>query len=530
MPISHGHHPYQYNQFVAPLESETLINELDLRQNLYDQGHAAIQAKMDELAGFDIARDQDRKYANQELAKIYNVIQSNSSKDFSNPQIVRSFLDISKPLENDSTFKNALDSTAELRYRQKTLADIRKKPSLYHMANEEDFLSDLKDWQSNPNAGAILGHKNYVPYQDISKKVMDIAAKLKADEATSTTIGSKWLTESQKKELSAKKLHDAILKNLNPDELNQMQIDANYTANHTDNQTKFETLLPSLRQDYLDLQEWSNIKNVENQTSNTQHYTQEDFARQAKAVKEKIDALEAGDENLLNTMYANAHISDFQKGIGSEYAYKEESTKLTANPYGLKSVERANAMSNFKEQHAIMQQNAIELIRLRDELGTETDANGNVIPKTKTKAYKDQINAKESKQQLDLFGVTGTQITNNEYKIPLNTSNSSFESTADVAVRNALTNLSGAADFKSSDWFDSDGNLKSSVILKSKIDDKGEVEYELDSNPDDKDATTYKLSKDAMKQFLPATSSSQAPIPNMIFPELSPEDQAALEQ
>lgn len=397
MPISHGHKPFQYNDFVAPVEADDLIKAVDVKQNLYDQGTAAIDAKMHSLAGFDIAREQDREYANQELKKIYNVIQTNSSKDFSNPQIIKNFLDVAKPLENDARFKNAIDSTKELRARQKTLSEVRNKPGMYSAANEYHYMKDVQAWQNDPNAGATLNHKEYVPYKDISKKVMEIVKQLKPDLTSTMQDVGKWLSTESLKSLEGTKIRNAVMSQLSADEINQMQIDANFNSANQHPQIKFNTVATALTQTIKENEEWARIKGSQNKTG----YTQEEHALMAKAAREELKTL--NDPASLDALYANSYISNFVDGIGKAYSYREFTQKLQADPFALSQTNHSLDLANFKVEETIRHTNAKELLGIKGQQGIdlalaqgkiledpdnpgEYIPNPNYKPKKKTKA------------------------------------------------------------------------------------------------------------------------------------------------
>lgn len=501
MPISHGHKPYQYNDYVASMEANDLIKAVEVKQNLYDEGVAQVDAKLHELAGVDIAREQDREYLNQELKKIYQIAQSKASKDFSNPQMLKSFLDIAKPLENDVRFKNAKESTIELRNRQKTLAEVRaKNPKLYSAANEREYMRDLEDWQNNPNAGARLEHKEYVPYKDISEKVMKILKEMKPDTDMTMSDVGKWLSQDTVKGLSADKIKNAILSQLSADEIHQLQIDANFESENTDPRTKFNTVATALQGTIQQNEEFARIRDVKNLTG----YTKEQHAQMALAAREQLKLLNNPKE--LDIMYANAHIANFVDGIGKAYSYRDIQQKIQANPYTFMHAKAAEDLKKAKQEHIFR----MEEIDNRNEgmyntASLKKGASGIVESDEGQLRYlygdKDPVKA-----------VPGV-----EYQIPFTstpTEDGGFtQGRAMYKAEEILKSIDVANNphYNTGKWFDEDGNLDKGVALSYSTDAKGNVTYQLTAKNKDskKEHLKIEIPAEGMAQFVGDQSSTQ---------------------
>ena len=153
MPISHVHKPFVYEDFIPEMDASTLVNAVKIKQNLYDEGRTKVQDYYDKVSSLPLVRDADKAYANQELNKIFSIIQNNAgSADFSNPQSVRSFIDIAKPLERDQIMINAIQSSAEYKSRLEQLEEISAAADLPPFpADQIAKLSAL--WRTNFNLG-----------------------------------------------------------------------------------------------------------------------------------------------------------------------------------------------------------------------------------------------------------------------------------------------------------------------------------------------------------------------------------------
>lgn len=334
MSISREHRPYSYSEFIPELDSKDFIEGVKLKQNLYDQGVQMIQAKIDQLTGFDIARDVDRKYVNQELSKIYSVISDKSQNaDFSNTQTIRSFLDITRPLDNDPNFRNAIQSTMELRNRQKVLNDIMtKRPESYSAANAWEYMRDVEKWSSNPNPGAVLNAKQYTPYRDLSKKITDIVSKVKADVESSMRDTGNFLTQLEIEQITKDKVKNAVMTQLSADDLNQLRIDSDFTIRGMSFEEKYNSLFSF----------YSGIA--------TNPDVSDDDRKAAREVLEEINT--TNDQELIDRYASNVYTSNFMEGIGNAYQYRNVKQKMIADPFALESVKftHAKALKNMQNQ------------------------------------------------------------------------------------------------------------------------------------------------------------------------------------
>lgn len=391
MPISHGHRPFDYNEFVPEMGAKDLITAVELKQNLYDQGVAQIQAQIDAYSTLPLIRDADKRYMNQELDKYYQVIKSNvGSTDFSNPNAVKSFLDIARPMENDPIIKNAIESTNEYLNRRKTLDDIRtNKPHLYSPANEWDYMNDAGKWIEDQNPGTKLNHKYYKPSLDIAKRFGDFSAKMKPNIESEMNKAGGFISEEQRTFLTAEKLKNGFMASLSPQELEQLDIDARYHASTLSPEQKYNQVVrhySGLQDTYTTL---GNIKGIENTGT-----TSQDYLRNAAALKEVTDALrdpKTGyvNEDYLDRLYANMYTQNWAQGQGEAYEYSQTKTKWETNPYSLSAYNATLQLKNYKDKYDYKLDQDFEQMKRTGELIQNSTGqwvqNPNYKPKTSTR-------------------------------------------------------------------------------------------------------------------------------------------------
>lgn len=328
MPISHGHKPYEYPEFVPELEAKDVIDAVKLKQNLYDEGLSQVMLKRDELYNLNISKDVDREYVAKAIDNYNRVIKDNAHMDFSNPNTVRSLLQVSAPLEQDPLVRNAIASTKELQNRQKTLSEIaQKNPKYYSEANAYEYLKDAQDWQNNKEVGALLQPKEYVPYEDlsgISKRVAD-----KKGEITEKykKMGA-WYSKEQIEELTTKEIQDYLNVTLTDKEKNQMRIDSQFEGLRIDDNTKKQVL----SENYV------NAAQIYKTASQNKNYTpeeRENYKNYYEAATETAMEIMNADKNKLTDLFANYYTSNYIKGIGDFYSYKNTKQEMIADPSAL---------------------------------------------------------------------------------------------------------------------------------------------------------------------------------------------------
>lgn len=360
MAISHKHNLFNYGDYVPELEADDLIQAVKLKQNLYDEGYAKVQEYYDQMSALPLVRDVDKQYMNNQLNQVFDVIEKNvGSADFSNPDSVRSFIKIAKPLENDPTLKNALESSAEYSTRLKTMQDIKEKhPDKYSAANEWDYLNDLSDWMNGAKPGEKLQSKNYTPYTDNSKHYADMIGKLKADVDVEFQYMSKsgLISKNEIETLKQGRIAELLKANMTPQQLAQMDIDARYHTSSLSNEEKYNRVL----QQYTDMRDQSaymaRIKGIENETG----ISNEQYAMEARANQEIIDGLTNPDGSInretLDGLHTNLYISDWANGMGKLYQYKQVKSTLAQNPMQMQRVKDAAAMARIKAQGEIQKE------------------------------------------------------------------------------------------------------------------------------------------------------------------------------
>jgi Fe-S cluster biosynthesis and repair protein YggX len=339
MPISHKHQPLVYPDYINPLPVDDIIKVGAVKQDLYEKNYDKIQSHINELDkyGLEIVRENDKKYFSQEMNKFMKAVNESSGKtDFANTANVRNILSISRPIQNDQVILNSINSSAELRRRQKLISSL--KPEERNPSNEWVFMKDVNDWQNNPEVGAVLSSgKAYTPFADPSEYLNDILPKVKANIRTEVVKKNGMIETTEIEELTNKELKKWMDSNLPQRYKDQIMMDAMYTVKDVSPE--------EMANHYFDTRktQYDQIKNTMARYEANQKYLTEDQIQEYKDLALQASVLQ---DNLSNppktreeayTSWINDHYNSYLTGQSDLYAYRQAKKKLQTDPFSLAS-------------------------------------------------------------------------------------------------------------------------------------------------------------------------------------------------
>ena len=104
-----------FNEYVEQRPQDEMLKVGLFKQQAYNEGVQKIQNSIDNIAGLDVVRPQDKEYLQSKLNALGGQLQSVAASDFSNFQLVNSVDGMTKQLVNDPTILNAVGSAAKYR-------------------------------------------------------------------------------------------------------------------------------------------------------------------------------------------------------------------------------------------------------------------------------------------------------------------------------------------------------------------------------------------------------------------------------
>ena len=255
----------QFNPYIQQLPVEAMVAVGMEKQQRYDQGLQRIQSQIDQVAGLNIVRPQDRQYLQSKLNDLGSKLKTVAAGDFSNYQLVNSVAGMAGSVAKDPTIISSVQSTAQ----RKALQDKRQKDidsGNYNPAN--NYLYELSDneWFNNPNVGA--GYTGYYKTPvDVWGKIKDIAKEVGIDERVvpnlfetdergrikkdknGNAIFNNVMVEETFKGKDASKILNAFQNALTPSDYEQLSIEGRYNYRNVSPEKLQQTVADSLDKD-----------------------------------------------------------------------------------------------------------------------------------------------------------------------------------------------------------------------------------------------------------------------------------------
>lgn len=394
MPISHQHNFYKYPDYISPLPADDLIKVGGIKQDMYSKGVEALNQQSETLSkyGLDLVREVDKQYFNQQVNKLNEALsKSTKGVDFGNLSQVRSIMNVGQTLENDKNLLSSLQSTQEFRRRQSELSKL--KPGERSAANDWDYMKDAERWY-NGEFDQKLTSRQYTPYRELSPKILKLAKELEPDIRSSIVRNNGFLTETQIKELTQKRLMEAIDANLDESDKNQIRIDTEFHIKDIPggeiNKYYFDKGNTILSDIDRQLSVAQNLMTGGHVFSDEEKEHLQDLSERKQLLLNNLDAVQQGNEEIGRQAFFVDHYRDFITGQAKAYRYQQTQKKMTADPFALENVKASHAMQRLsaqlaaqKEENKLNRENSYNIAKLKAE--------DNDSPKT-NKALEKDIN------------------------------------------------------------------------------------------------------------------------------------------
>jgi len=176
-----------FNPYVQQLPVEEMVKVGMEKQRRYDEGVQKIQQTIDQVAGLNIYRDEDKQHLQSKLNELGSKLRTVAAGDFSNNQLVNSVAGMATKVAKDPIVLAAVQSTAVIQDNQKIMEEAREKGTLtpqnemyYNKRLQSYIISGLTDDEGRP----IKFNSKYVPYFDNFKFARETFDAIKPDNMT----------------------------------------------------------------------------------------------------------------------------------------------------------------------------------------------------------------------------------------------------------------------------------------------------------------------------------------------------------
>jgi len=223
--------PLQFSPYVQTTPVEAMAKVGMYRQERYEQGVQKIQQSIDNIAGLDIVRPEDKQYLQSKLNQLGSQLSMVAGGDFSNFSLVNSVNGMTNQIVKDPRVMKDVTSSAAykkaLENKEKIIQEGKGSAS-----NDFIFNEQVNAWMTGGEDASF--NATYRRYSDYEAKKREIIKTLTAEKiGTPVVYGPDGkllnaMTYTEVEELSPQKILTALKQGLSPDEYQQLQIDGRY--------------------------------------------------------------------------------------------------------------------------------------------------------------------------------------------------------------------------------------------------------------------------------------------------------------
>jgi len=232
-------------QYIAPYDTEQLMQIASFKQNTLDQNRKLVDTYVDQMTNLDLIKGIDRDYLNARLAKTMSNINSTGA-DLGSSTVVRN---IQRHLLSavDENVMEAINSTALVRRDMATIqASKDRNDKTYGLTNEAWTMAGVNEYMASNSLTTKYSKYNSRPYvnfidvdAEVDKRVADLMNN-RGETTIDTPMNDGRILTTKAKNLSPDQLRAYVLKTLTPNEQQQLMINGWYRYGQTGDQALSE--------------------------------------------------------------------------------------------------------------------------------------------------------------------------------------------------------------------------------------------------------------------------------------------------
>ena len=334
----------KFNPYIQQRPVEAMMKVGVYKQQRYDQGVEKIQQSIDNVAGLDVVRPQDKEYLQSKLNQLGSQLSSVAGGDFSNFSLVNSVNGMTNQIAKDPNVLNAVSSASKYRKDLETVAKLQQEGK-WADSNQLAFQKDVDRWYNGEASASYSA--NIYPYHNVTEESQKIIKGLAKDEYNKEIkkdpITGKWLdvmTNQEVKELTPEKIQTALKNGLSPQAFRQLSLDGQYKYSNVSD-AAFVNQLNSGYQNRFNLlsERRTTLENVLKNTTRAQD--REQIKLQLSQLDNMIEA---------NQMEYNSISSGFSQGdVDSAKAqfYTQDWLENTSEAFSSRSVKSTSKVSPY---------------------------------------------------------------------------------------------------------------------------------------------------------------------------------------
>lgn len=166
----------KFNPYVQQLPVEAMAQVGMYKQQQYDQGVQKIQSYVDNIAGIDVYKPEQKQYLQSKLNELGGRLKTVAAGDFSNAQLVNSVGGMATQVIKDPIVQSAVYSTQVLR-KGDADREAAAKAGKTSPNNDRYWEKQKAQWLNDGQLDSRFNGR-YIEFHDVDKKLMERAEKI----------------------------------------------------------------------------------------------------------------------------------------------------------------------------------------------------------------------------------------------------------------------------------------------------------------------------------------------------------------
>jgi len=353
----------KFNPYVQQLPVEAMAKVGQYKQERYDKGVEKIQQSIDNIAGLEIAKPEDKQYLQSKLNALGGQLSTVAGGDFSNFALVNSVNGMTNQISKDPKVIGAVSDTAKYK---KDVAAVEKLQleGKWSDSNDAKFKQNVSRWFNTDGSRYSNNVSPYVNVQEDAQKIIKaLAQDVTSNEIMFDPVTNKYIdvmTKEVIKELSPEKIQTALKAGLSPQAWRQLSLDGEYKYSNTTTEDyinqinsgykKRFTFLNEKRSELVNLLE--NVQTPAQKLQIEQQLTMQDALITAN--KREYDSVSKGfEEGDVAGSKAEFYTIKWMENISQSFSSRDVDTTSKVSPYftvQMQKDNRALALAKHNEQ------------------------------------------------------------------------------------------------------------------------------------------------------------------------------------
>ena len=353
----------KFNPYVQQLPVEAMAKVGQYKQERYDKGVEKIQQSIDNIAGLEIAKPEDKQYLQSKLNALGSQLTNVAGGDFSNFALVNSVNGMTNQISKDPKVIGAVSDTAKYK---KDVAAVEKLQleGKWAPSNDAKFKQNVNKWFNTDGSRYSNNVSPYVNVQEDAQKIIKaLAQDVTSNEIMFDPVTKKYIdvmTKEVIKELSPEKIQAALKSGLSPQAWRQLSLDGEYKYSNTTTEDyinqinsgykKRFTFLNEKRSELVNLLE--NVQTPAQKLQIEQQLTMQDALITAN--KREYDSVSKGfEEGNVAGSKSEFYTIKWMENISQSFSSRDVDTTSKVSPYftvQMQKDNRALALAKHNEQ------------------------------------------------------------------------------------------------------------------------------------------------------------------------------------